>query len=172
MIKHRCADHRVAINTEILIIGTFNPEVPENEADFFYGRGRNGLWTFLAESFGVEDLKTRSKEQKMDFIRGHRIDFIDLIAEIDKAPTNYEDRFLDQHVIKWNDVIGTIAGLKSLKKACVSRKGFSDVPKIKKRVEEIESHLNERQITFRRLHTPGRAHKRGKPEWLDFFRNS
>ncbi len=40
-IKHRFLDHQINPETEILILGTFNPETEKNEADFFYGRNRN-----------------------------------------------------------------------------------------------------------------------------------
>lgn len=42
-VKHRFINHKINPDTEILILGTFNPEAKENEADFFYGRSRNYL---------------------------------------------------------------------------------------------------------------------------------
>ena len=170
MIGHRCADHAVNPNTETLIVGTFNPDNPCNSADFFYGRPQNAMWTILAKSKNVDDLKKKSKAEKIAFIHKYRIDFVDLISEIGHTPPNYQDRFLDrQSIIKWNDVIGIIAKLKSLKRICISRKGFSDIPNIKRHVDEISAFLSDKPIYFRCLHTPSRAHKRALPEWLDFL---
>lgn len=170
MIGHRCADHKVDPSTETLIVGTFNPDTPENTADFFYGRPRNAMWTILAQSQNVDDLKGKSKEDKIAFMHKYHIDFIDLISEVDLAPSNYQDRLLDrQATIKWNDVIGTIAKLKSLKRICISRKSFTDIPNIKKRVDEIAAFTLKKPFYFQCLHTPARAYKRAFPEWIDFL---
>ena len=59
-IKHRFVDHKIDVNTEILVVGTFNPETPENIADFFYGRQRNFLWTLMPTAFGENSLKGKS----------------------------------------------------------------------------------------------------------------
>jgi hypothetical protein len=170
MIKHICADHVVDARTETLIIGTFNPNVSTNTADFFYGRPKNALWTFLAKAYDVEDLKRKSKAEKLNFMRTRHIDFVDLISEIGEAPRLYEDRLLDRQTnIVWNDVVATIAELKFLKRVCVSRKRFADVPNIGKKVAEIQTYLAGRPILFRCLHTPARAHVRGWPEWSEFL---
>ena len=56
-IKHLLLDYKINPETETLIIGTFNPDTPENDADFFYGRSRNFLWKMLPTAFEEEDLK-------------------------------------------------------------------------------------------------------------------
>ena len=38
IVKHKFQDHTVAIDTKILIVGTFNPAVEGNEANIFYSR--------------------------------------------------------------------------------------------------------------------------------------
>lgn len=47
LIKHKFGEHKINPETEILVIGTFNPETPENKTAFFYGRQRNFLWTLF-----------------------------------------------------------------------------------------------------------------------------
>jgi len=37
-VQHRFLDHQINSETETLIIGTFNPETTNNDAEFFYGR--------------------------------------------------------------------------------------------------------------------------------------
>ena len=171
MIKHLCADHVINSNTETLIIGTFNPAIDINKADFFYGRSHNAMWTFLARAHGLASLKDNSKAEKIAFLNAHRIDFIDLIDEIGEIPTDYSDRLLDrQRKIVWRNVRGEIEKLRSLKRVCFSRKGFRDVPNIWKEVASIKSDLERRKILFRCLHTPARAHKRAWPEWRDFLK--
>lgn len=63
LIKHRFEHHSLNPQTEILVIGTFNPETPQNTADFFYGRQRNFLWTLIPVAFGDTSLKGKSKEE-------------------------------------------------------------------------------------------------------------
>lgn len=35
LVKHKFRDHQIQADTEILIIGTFNPDAAKNNADFF-----------------------------------------------------------------------------------------------------------------------------------------
>ena len=173
MINHVCADHVIHPRTETLIVGTFNPKMPGNCAEFFYGRPRNSMWTILARAYGVEDLKKKSKVEKLDFLHTYRVDFVDLISEVGEPPQNFEDRALEKlSNIRWNDVINEIAKLSFLKRVCISRKGFQDVPEIRKRVKMIELFLADRRIIFRCLHTPARAYKRAWPEWSGFLKET
>jgi len=67
-IKHRFINHTINPKTEILIIGTFNPDTEENIADFFYGRSRNFLWTLLATAYNEASLKGQPRDEKLKFI--------------------------------------------------------------------------------------------------------
>jgi G:T/U-mismatch repair DNA glycosylase len=62
-IRHRLLEHEINPETETLVIGTFNPDTTDNKADFFYGRGRNYLWSLLSSAFGSDDLKKKSKNE-------------------------------------------------------------------------------------------------------------
>ena len=98
-IKHRFINHKINPQTEILVIGTFNPDTDKNKADFFYGRPRNFLWTLISTSFGKTSLKGKSKEEKLQFIELFKIDFIDLISEVEvEEVANYNDHYLDDKV--------------------------------------------------------------------------
>jgi hypothetical protein len=171
--KHRCADHVIDLQTETLIIGTFNPDTKGNSADFFYGRSRNHLWTILEKAFGGtrEPLKKATRDEKLKFIRANRIDFIDLISEVEGEPPDYKDETLDKLVTKWRNVVEEIDKLHFLKRACITRKGFIGVPRIESRVNEIAEYFRDKQVVFRCVHTPARAHSRAAPEWIDFLRS-
>lgn len=64
-IKHKSLIRPIDPRTEILIIGTFNPDTQGNEADFFYGRGRNFFWRLLPFVFDEPDLKGADKQKKL-----------------------------------------------------------------------------------------------------------
>lgn len=173
-IKHRCADHVVDPQTETLIIGTFNPATKANSADFFYGRLRNRLWDILPHVLDgerSESLRGKTKEEKLRFIRAKRIDFIDLIWEIESEPPDYSDKYLDKMAgVRWrDDIIEQIERLPFLKRVCVSRKKFNDVPTIGKKVSEITSYLEDKPIVFKCVHTPARAYSRATIEWAEFL---
>lgn len=177
-VKHRFLDHQINPETEILILGTFNPDAEKNEADFFYGRGRNYLWQIISEVFEVGNLKKLPKKNKLDFINEKKIDFADLIMEVEienGQETNYKDDYIDSRVKKWNDVIGIIEENKKIKSVGLTRKTFNGIPNIKKRVDKIRNHCNENNINFYFLTTPARhPHYYGNRhmgEWINFLKS-
>lgn len=173
LVEHKFKSHTFDINTEILIVGTFNPAIEENKATFFYGRSRNYLWTLLPTAFGQPDLKYSEISEKKKFIGRFKIDFIDLIARVQvDDPLKYDDHYLDARVIDWNDVLSTINKLDSLKKVCLTRKTFNDIPNMKQKVEEIRSLCTLRNIPFFTLTTPARYINSVKQnEWTTVFRS-
>jgi len=173
VVKHISSSHPIHPDTETLIIGTFNPGTPENTADFFYGRRQNYLWRLLPMAFGKPDLKNASREDKLEFMNIHKIDFIDLIAEVnveEGMEANYNDDYIDNLVIQWKDVISEMEKLKNLRKACFTRKTFSNVPNIWKKVLEIEKYCLSKEIDFKCLITTSRVYSKAKQhEWSQFF---
>lgn len=174
IIKHRFLDHHINPETEILIIGTFNPDIEKNEADFFYGRNRNYLWKLLPVAFQKPDLKQSSKQEKLSFIQQEKLDFIDLIAKIeveDGQEANYNDDFIDSKVTQWQNVITEIKNLKNIKKICLSRKTFTCIPNIKKQIETIQEFCYKNGIFFKELVTPSRFYNEEKQiEWTNFIK--
>ena len=172
-IKHRFTNHQLNPATEILIIGTFNPETDKNPADFFYGRSRNHLWQLLPVSFGLPNLKGKSKEEKNNFLKKMKIDFIDIVGEIEVdegAETNYKDGFIDDKITMHHDVIKQMKKLKNLNKVCFTRKTFGDIPNMKKEIKKIEAYCKEHKIFFQYLVTPARIYEEAKQkEWTNFF---
>ena len=170
-ITHRFRDHIINPKTEILVIGTFNPETEENIADFFYGRQRNFLWSLIPIAFNEVSLKGKSKEDKMRFIDKYKIDFIDLISEVEvEEVANYDDSYIDNKVSIWNEVKLKIEKLPDLKMVCLTRKTFSDIPNMKIKIDEIKEYCNGKNITFKALCTPARFYNSNKQtEWTEFL---
>jgi G:T/U-mismatch repair DNA glycosylase len=175
IIKHRFLEHKINPNTETLIVGTFNPDAADNEAEFFYGRERNFLWRLITTAIGYENLKGKTKKEKLDFIQQNKIDFIDLISEVnveEGEETNYEDRYIDDKVTEWRKVVDEIKKLNSIKRVAFTRKTLTDIPQMKIRVEEIEKYCKVKQIPFHFLKTPARTYSASKQKlWTDFFTN-
>jgi G:T/U-mismatch repair DNA glycosylase len=174
-VQHRFIDHQINPKTETLIIGTFNPETAGNDAEFFYGRSRNYLWRLLPIAFGRNDLKVASKHEKIEFIQKYKIDLTDLIEEIkvdEGQEANYYDGYIDNKVTRWKNIIAIIDTLPNLKRVCFTRKTFSDIPKMKTKVSEIQKHCDNKGIGFQALTTPARFYREDKQaEWTNFLLN-
>lgn len=174
-VKHKLRDYQISPVAETLIIGTFNPDTPENEADFFYGRGRNYLWRLLPTAFGENDLKGAAKHEKLEFIKRHRIDFIDLIEELSieaDQKTNYYDGYIDRKVTQWRDLVEVMEALPYLIRVCFTRKSFSDIPNMTQQLEAVKQYCAKKGIPFKALVTPARFYREDKQtEWTNFLRD-
>jgi hypothetical protein len=148
-VKHKFLHHQNQIdsNTKILIIGTFNPCSPNNNADFFYSRQvkrPNKLWKLLPTAFGNEDLTGLNRvNEKRKFMNEHHIDFLDVIEELEGPvgiKNNFQDAYIDKHAtkIKWRDVTGEMQKLR-LDAACFTRSTFRDIPRINSQIIKIEA---------------------------------
>ncbi len=116
-MKHKFLPRKLNPDTEILVIGTFNPDIPSNSAAFFYSRGHTAFGELMSAIFGEKCLRYSSVEDKEAFIKRHKIDFTDLIETIDmpeEDAANYRDVNLDKYLNKANrtDVKAEIARLK------------------------------------------------------------
>lgn len=183
LVGHKFRDHEIQSDTEILIIGTFNPDTPTNNADWFYSRQKiraNELWKLLpTAALGREENLTGLNRvpEKKKFMRDHHVDFIDVIDQIAVpvgSEANVQDSFLDRHMQisgRWRDVIGEMGKLQKLKVACFTRKGFKDIPNINARILEIEEYCTQRKIRFHRLVTPSPLYrfKEKQKEWDSVF---
>ncbi|MDD2793695.1 MAG: hypothetical protein PHD73_10995 [Sediminibacterium sp.] len=171
-IKHRFTDHKINPKTEILVIGTFNPETKANTADFFYGRQRNFLWVLIPAAFNEASLKGKPVDEKKEFIEKHKIGFVDLIVEVDvEAVANYDDSYIDGKVTEWRDVIAEISKLKNLKRVCFTRRSFGGIPNMKTKIEAVRHYCEKKKIPFQALTTPARFYSQAKQtEWTGFFK--
>ncbi|MDR2033672.1 MAG: hypothetical protein LBP89_03465 [Helicobacteraceae bacterium] len=169
--KHKFYDRAISPRTETLIVGTFNPDAPNNNADFFYGRKQNHLWRILPIAFGEKSLKNSKKEEKIIFCEKYKIDFIDLIAEVSADRLeDFKDKSLEKIVTKWRDIKEAIEKTPNLKRIALTRKTFSGIPNIKAKWLEIEKHYKNR-LLITRLITPARIYDDNKQaEWNRFLK--
>lgn len=180
---HKFRAHTINPDTEILIVGTFNPDTAKNKADFFYGTGRNDLWKLVPRAFEMESLKTFARysaakrlviqEKRLKLMRDKRIDFIDIIAEVNAEANRTHDRkdsYIGWRVSKWNSVGETLDNLLKLKRICFTRKTFAGVALIEAKVKEIAEYCERRSIYFQCLISPsGAASGDKQSEWTAFF---
>lgn len=173
LISHKFKNHQIQKDTKILVIGSFNPDVPQNKADFFYSRSRNYLWQLLPKCFNIDSLKQSSISEKLSFMKKHKIDFIDLISEIgvvNNQKVNYYDICIDSQVTKWNDIVSLIKKHQKINKVCLTRKTLNGIPNMKTKILRIEKFCIANKIKFRLLTTPARFYSDSKQiEWNSFF---
>lgn len=170
IIQHKFNNHQVNSQTQILLLGTFNPDIPTGP-DFFYGRPRNFLWHLLPQCWGLEPLKTATLPEKQAFMKTYKIDFADLIQSLDVPSgeeSNVDDDFIDSHVEHWKDIITLITTLPELKEVYFTRKTFNGIPNLRAQVKLIADHCAVHEIRFCKLETPARFYNPEKQQqWLD-----
>lgn len=102
-IEHKFKEHVIHPGTKRLIVGTFNPGQPGNDAEYFYGRSSSLFWSLLPNALGVETSLPRSVEAWKAFHLLHHIDFMDMIAALDNVPERvglaYKDEIVDRYAI-------------------------------------------------------------------------
>jgi len=173
-INHKFGNYNNNFTIETLILGTFNPDTEQNNAEFYYGRQHNFLWNLLPRVFGYKTLKNSSLSEKIEFINNLKIGFSDLIEEIqieEGNETNYEDEFIDKKVTKWNDLEFIISKCENLKSIYFTRKSFSGIPNIRKQIENLKIICQEKKIDFNLLPTPARFENEKKlNDWKTIFK--
>lgn len=170
VILHKFREHTVSSDTEILILGTYAPDI-DDEPDFFYGRSRNYLWHLLPICWGLGSLKDASLESKQKFMKAHKIDFADLIDAInipEDEENNTDDAFIDSHVHQWKDIISLIDSLTQLKAVYFKRKTFNGIPNQRSQVALVADHCKKNGIRLCKLETPARHFSVEKQQqWID-----
>jgi G:T/U-mismatch repair DNA glycosylase len=175
LIKHKFLDKYPIEGKKILIIGTFNPDTICNPAKFFYGRSKNYFWTLLPKTLKQESLQKSSPEERIAFLQRNQIELTDLVYSAiltEDEIGDYSDATLDKNIKDWNtDNIKKALEKGETKCVFFTRKTFSGVPNIKKRIMEIEDFCKKRQIKFCLLPTPARFTNRTKmTEWEENFK--
>ncbi|WP_281541568.1 hypothetical protein [Maribacter aestuarii] len=173
-VPHIFVDHKVNPSSEILILGTFNPKTEANDADFFYSRKNvrrpNSLWKLLPKAFGFDDMMQQSRESKISWMLKQKIDFTDLISEVEveeDEEANYFDDYIDKNITKWNDVIGLLDNLPNIKAVFLTRKTVnSSISNMREKIFEIQDYCEKNNIRFELLKTPARGYSEKKQlEW-------
>ena len=170
VISHKLREYQVSPNTEILILGTFIPDLP-NVAEFFYGRERNFLWHLLPQCWGLDPLKDEPLSRKKEFMSAYNIDFADIIQSLDVPDgdeLNTDDSFIDSHVSEWSDIKALIDKLPNLKAVYFTKKTFNGVPRMRAQVKNIADHCIQNEIRFCKLETPSKFYSPEKlQQWID-----
>ncbi|HRG59985.1 MAG TPA: hypothetical protein PK323_13605 [Bacteroidia bacterium] len=174
IILHKFRNHVVNPDTEILILGTFNPDIRIGPT-FFYGRPRNYLWQLLPGCWVLPSLKNQLLPIKQNFMQQYRIDFADLIHSVDvpvNQADNFDDSFIDGQVNQWSDIIALIDSLSNLRAVYFTRKTFAGITNIHAQINAIQSHCIQTDIRFCLLQTPARfANEAKQQQWIDTIIN-
>lgn len=172
-IKHKFLDIYLLEGRKILIIGTFNPAVTCNDAEFFYGRAKNFFWRLLPEVFGEESLKGDIQKQK-EFIKEYDIELSDLILSVEMSEKDIcsygDDKLTSVIEYNTNNIIKSLAK-GTTKEGYFTRKTFDkSVENIKTEVYKIKEYCERNGIKFVFLPTPARFYNEKKLlEWREYF---
>ncbi|GCD79070.1 uracil-DNA glycosylase family protein [Schleiferia thermophila] len=145
---------------KILIIGTFNPDVPCNAAHFYYSRPQNHFWRILPAVYDYPNLKKASPAEKQNFLSIHHIGLADLILSVNVetgCECNFSDQYLDDKVLEWFPVEKAILNHPTLKLVAFTRKSFEKIPAIRHRIHQVKSTCQSASIAFAFLPTPSRG---------------
>ncbi|MGX3010293.1 uracil-DNA glycosylase family protein [Helicobacter sp. 23-1044] len=82
-------------DSKVLILGSFPPK-SSIEAGFYYGDSSNRFWDILGALFGDSDLKSKSKDDKITFLKSNRIALWDIWGHCYKNP---QDSAYDKHIL-------------------------------------------------------------------------
>jgi len=174
-IKHKFLNEIINIEgKEIIIIGTFNPDIIWNPAEYFYSRKKNHFWYLLPKIFNHETLLNKTKEEKKIFLLSNNIELTDLICSVDMNEQDigyYSDEVLKKN-ISWNtDKILRILEKGYTKKVFFTRKSFNNkVKEIEQEIKRIEEFCNKKNIKFGYLPTPARFKNESKlNEWREII---
>lgn len=74
-------------DSKVLILGSF-PSPNSIEAGFYYGDSSNRFWNILGALFGDSDLKSKSKDDKIAFLKSNHIALWDIWGYCYKNPQN------------------------------------------------------------------------------------
>jgi G:T/U-mismatch repair DNA glycosylase len=99
-------------NFNILVIGTFNPAIEKNKANWFYGRSESEFWYLLPKALNfdslypsdigvkIEDVHTKQKA----FCKEQKIVIVDVFKKVNIEVAGYRDNEL--HTLKENEFEG------------------------------------------------------------------
>lgn len=112
-----------------LIVGTFNPDIAENKAEWFYGRYENNFWAVLPRLYGENSMRNSNPSNWKAFCKRHKIAITDLISCIEDADErnpehiallkSYSDRSIaqkfEQHTpVKIDELLKTNPSIKNV----------------------------------------------------------
>ncbi len=157
---------------EVLIIGTFNPDIPNNPADFFYGR--NYFWRIFENLSNNNNALNGRRILANGIIRApnigrifelctqFKLSFADLIQSVNGVVNNYEDNLLDGYVggglavNNVNEIAKYICENKSIKHVYFTRKYANEVQNIWGLWQDVQELVKQcrKDVQFGSIFTP------------------
>jgi len=111
-------------DSEILILGTF-PSIKSFENEFYYSHPRNQFWDILSVIF--DDKKPNTIEEKIKFLKKHKIALWDAVCECKRKNGNSRDDNLE--IIKPCNIEKLLEKYPKIKKIAVTSKTSEKVIK-------------------------------------------
>ncbi|QCI27948.1 DNA-deoxyinosine glycosylase [Caminibacter pacificus] len=111
-------------DSEILILGTF-PSIKSFENNFYYSHPKNQFWDILAIIFN--DKKPETIEEKIEFLKKHKIALWDSICECKRKEGNSRDDNLE--IIKPCNINKLLKQYPNIKKVAVTSRTAEKVIK-------------------------------------------
>ncbi len=78
-------------NSRVLILGSFPPLQSSQKGGFYYADGTNRFWGILGRLFDEQELPKRSKDEKIAFLKAHKIALYDIWGVCYKDDPNSPD---------------------------------------------------------------------------------
>lgn len=166
--QHKFYDYlklrNIDFEPETLLVGTFNPEVEGNKAEWYYGRFDNNFWDVLPRLYGSKSMRCSTPNEWKGFCKEHKIAITDLICSIEDADMNKKENvaklktFSDKLIandfknFEFNKVDNLLSNHKTIKNVYLTR-GISDTF-WKNLWKPIEKYSNENDLHEARLITP------------------
>jgi len=151
---------------DTLIIGTFNPQnewVPDNPANYFYGRS-NYFWEILPAFACAEAIENNDIDSQLGFLQMNRIALTDLLISIEDADVNNEihinwiENYQDNNLANFNNLIWNTENILTYIQdrnigAVYFTKMGNNAP-FGNQITLVEDYCNQNNILNYRLHTP------------------
>lgn len=149
---------------ETLIVGTFNPNIEGNKAEWFYGRFDNNFWDVLPRLYGEKSMRCSTTSEWKSFCKEHKIAITDLICSIEDADMNRKEdvarlkTFSDKSIAndfkkyEFTEIDKLLAKNRSIKNVYFTR-GVSETF-WKKLWKPVEKYCNENGFHEAKLITP------------------
>ena len=102
-------------DSEILILGTF-PSIKSFDNNFYYSHPKNQFWEILSIIF--KDKKPETIEEKIDFLKKHKIALWDTVCECKRKKGNSRDDNLE--ILKPCDIESLLKKYPNIKKVAVT----------------------------------------------------
>ena len=157
---------RIDFEPSTLIVGTFNPSVEGNKAEWFYGRKENNFWDVLPKIYGENSIRGATPADWKAFCKRHKIAITDLISCIEDADLSipldikqlktYLDKTIAEKYEKHSDVeiVDLLISNPTIKNVYLTRAAKEKFWKT--RWTKVEQYAQNNKLHEQKLITPSR----------------